>query len=114
MLGMTLMQLDQGKLAMPYLQRAVELNQDDVDARFQYALCLANAELYDELIKELTIVIEQNPEHADAYYNLGVAFGGYKEDAVKAIAYFDKALAAQPDHMLAAHGKKLMETLNEE
>ena len=41
---------------MPYLQRTVELNPEDVDARFQFALCLANAELYEELIEQLNIV----------------------------------------------------------
>ena len=38
------------------------------------------------------MVIEQNPEHADAYYNLGVAFAGYRDDVEAAIAYFEKAL----------------------
>ena len=61
---------------------------------------LANAELYDELINQLNLVVEQDPGHADAYYNLGVAFAGYREDPQAAIAYFDKALEAQPDHML--------------
>jgi tetratricopeptide (TPR) repeat protein len=114
MLGLTLMALDQPKLAMPYLQRTVELSPEDVDARFQYALCLANAELYDELINQLNMVVEQDPGHADAYYNLGVAFAGYREDAKAAMVYFDKALEAQPDHMLAAHGKKLLEEMNAE
>jgi tetratricopeptide (TPR) repeat protein len=114
MLGLTLMALDQPKLAMPYLQRTVELSPEDVDARFQYALCLANAELYDELINQLNLVVEQDPGHADAYYNLGVAFAGYREDAKAAMVYFDKALEAQPDHMLAAHGKKLLEEMNAE
>ena len=72
---------------------------------------LANAELYDELIKQLNIVVEQDPGHADAYYNLGVAYAGHKEDSKAAIGYFEKALKAQPDHMLAAHGKKLMEEM---
>lgn len=114
MLGLTLMALDQAKLAMPYLQRTVELNPNDVDARFQFALCLANAEMYEELIQQLNMVIEQNPEHADAYYNLGVAFAGYRDDVEAAIAYFEKALQAQPNHMLAAHGKKLMEEMKAE
>ena len=111
MLGLTLMGLDQAKLAMPYLQRTVELNPNDVDARFQFALCLANAEMYEELIQQLNMVIEQNPEHADAYYNLGVAFAGYRDDINAALEYFEKALAAQPEHVLAAHGKKLMEEM---
>ena len=109
MLGMTLQQLDQPKLSMPYLQRSVELNPEDIDARFQYALCLANAEMYDELIQELELVLEKEPEHADALYNLGVAYAGHKEDAQKALECFTKALEAQADHILAANGKKIME-----
>ena len=64
-----------------------------------------------ELIEQLNIVIDQNSEHADAYYNLGVAFAGYRDDINAAIDYFEKALVAQPNHMLAAHGKKLMEEM---
>ncbi|MEH6941939.1 tetratricopeptide repeat protein, partial [Bacillus sp. JJ722] len=109
MLGMTLQQLDQPKLAMPYIQRSVELNPEDNDARFQYALCLANAELYEELIKVLEEVLERDPKHADALYNLGVAYAGHLEDAEKALECFTKALEAQSDHMLAANGKKIME-----
>jgi tetratricopeptide (TPR) repeat protein len=48
------------------------------------------------------------PEHADAYYNLGVAYG-YKEEGKKAIAMFEKALQIQPDHLLAGYGKELIE-----
>ena len=47
-------------------------------------------------------------QHADALYNLGVAYG-YKEDAQKALEMFNRALVVQPDHLLAGHGKKLIE-----
>ena len=40
MLGISLMQLEQGKLALPYLQRATELNPQDEEAAFQYGLIL--------------------------------------------------------------------------
>ena len=39
---------------------------------------------------------------------------GHRDDVAAAIDYFEKALAAQPDHMLAAHGKKLMEEMQAE
>jgi len=51
---------------------------------------------------------------ADAYYNLGVAFAGHRNDVAAAITYFEKALEAQSDHVLAAHGKKLMEDMQAE
>ena len=53
MLGMSLVGLEQPKFALPYFQRRVELNQEDVEARFQYGLCLANQEYIDEAIDSI-------------------------------------------------------------
>ena len=100
--------LEQPRLALPYLQRCTELNEEDAEALFQYGLCLANQEYIDEAIIQLEKCIQLDPQHADAYYNLGVAYG-YKEDGEKALQMFEKALEIQPDHVLAGHGKKLIE-----
>ena len=51
---------------------------------FQYGLCLANEEYIDEAIIQFEKCIDLDPTHADAYYNLGVAYG-FKEDGEKAI-----------------------------
>jgi len=109
MLGMTYLQIEQPRLALPYFQRAVEVAEEDVEARFQFALCLASLSMIDEAIKQFLIVTEKDPEHADAYYNLGVAYAGYKEDAKKALEMFDQALTIQPDHLLAGNGKKIVQ-----
>jgi len=71
-------------------------------------LCLAQSEYIDEAIEQLNHCIEIDPNHADAYYNLGVAYG-FKEEKNKSIEMFDKALEIQPDHILAGHGKQIME-----
>jgi tetratricopeptide (TPR) repeat protein len=112
MLGLTLVQLDKGRFALPYLQRSVELDQFDPEARFQYGLCLAQQELIDEAIIQFEKCIELDAEHSDAYYNLGVSFA-FKDNSEKAIAMFTKALEIQPDHLLAGHAKKLVENINE-
>ena len=106
------MNLEQPRLALPYLMRSVELNGEDTEARFQYGLCLAKTEAYKEAIDQLETVVEQDPEHADAYYNLGVAYAGYSDDAEKARSCFEKALEVQPDHMLAGYGLKMIDQLN--
>ncbi|HEY2421525.1 MAG TPA: tetratricopeptide repeat protein, partial [Neobacillus sp.] len=108
MLGLTLVQLDRGRFALPYLQRSVELNENDAEARFQYGLCLAQQDLIDESIIQFEKCIELDPVHTDAYYNLGVSFA-FKESAEEALAMFTKALAIQPDHLLAGHAKNLIE-----
>jgi tetratricopeptide (TPR) repeat protein len=50
----------------------------------------------------------------NAYYNLGVAYAGHKDDADKALEYFNKAVEIQPDHMLAGYGIKMIEKLKSE
>ncbi|MFP7350896.1 tetratricopeptide repeat protein [Bacillus licheniformis] len=108
MLGTTLVKLEQPKLAMPYLQRAAELNDADVEARFHYAMCLANEGMLDEAITEFSNVTERDPSHADAFYNLGVAYA-FKEDRKTALDMLNKALDIQPDHMLSIRAKQLLE-----
>ncbi|QQZ10766.1 tetratricopeptide repeat protein [Heyndrickxia vini] len=113
MIGMCFVQLGNPKLAMPYLQRSVELNAEDVEARFQYALVLAQSEVYEEAIQQFISVVNQDPQHADAYYNLGVAYLGYYEDSEKAAEFFNQALEIQPDHVLSGYGIKMIEKMRE-
>lgn len=108
MLGMTLVQMGSSKLALPYLQRSTELLGNDAEAHFQYGLGLAKEGFIDEAITALELAISLDPEHADALYNLGVAYG-FKENGEKALEMFNRALEIQPDHLLAGHGKKLIE-----
>lgn len=108
MLGTSLMKLEQPKLAMPYLQRAAELNDADYEARFQYGMCLANEGMLDEAIAQFSKVTELDPTHADAYYNLGVAYA-YQENREKALAMLNKAIEIQPDHLLSVRAKELLE-----
>lgn len=108
MLGQTLMKLEQPKLAMPYLQRAVELNEEDNEARFQFGMCLANEHLLEEAVTVFTEVIARDPQHADAFYNAGVAYA-YLEKKDEALEMLGKAIDVQPDHMLALHAQKLIQ-----
>ncbi|MFT9596724.1 tetratricopeptide repeat protein [Mesobacillus sp.] len=108
MLGMTLVQMGSNKLALPYLQRSTELLENDAEAHFQHGLCLAREGFIDEAINALELAISLDSQHADAIYNLGVAYG-YKENGDKALEMFNRALEIQPDHLLAGHGKKLIE-----
>ncbi|MBS4202800.1 tetratricopeptide repeat protein [Lederbergia citrea] len=110
MLGMCFVNLGRNELSLPYLQRSMELDESDIEARFQYALALARSGAYDGAIEQLEKVTLGAPDHADAFYNLGVAYAAHEEDAGKALACFEKALAIQPGHSLAGNGKKLMES----
>lgn len=70
-------------------------------------MCLANEEMLDEALAQFETVIEQDPRHADAFYNAGVAYA-YKENREKALEMLEGAIGIQPDHMLALHAKQLI------
>lgn len=108
MLGMSYYQIDRLAHALASFKRTVELMPEDVEGRFQYGLCLAKLGEIDEAITQLEYVVNNDSSHADAYFNLGVAYtyNDRKEDALHA---FNQALSIQPDHMLAANGKKVIE-----
>lgn len=110
MLGMAHYQQGEVLYALPHFQRAVELKEEDAEARFQYGLCLAHLEQVDPAIKQFEKALErmEGSGTADVYYNLGVAYA-YKDNLEAALKAFEKALVLQPGHHLAANGKKLTE-----
>jgi len=108
MLGLSLQNQDEHTLALPYLLRAVELEPDE-EKEFQYGLALAHEELLDEAQKVFDQVLERNKEHSDAHYNLGV-IALYHQDTEKSMYHFEEALKYQPDHVLAANGKKQLQS----
>lgn len=73
MLGMSFNELGAHTEALPYVMRAHELNEDDVEIGFQYGLTLCQLEMFDEAIVQLEKVLEKDSEHVDALYNLGLA-----------------------------------------
>lgn len=111
MLGMCLIQLQTARLALPYLQRAVELNPTDAEALFQCGLCLAQEGLLDEAINQLLTCVEIDSNHADAHYNLGVAYA-FKENQTQALFHLEKAIEIQPDHSLAVNTKAVLTGTN--
>lgn len=112
MLGLSLQYQELHTLALPYLLRAVEL-QPDEEKEFQYGLALANEQLLDEAKEMFDKVLQRNKRHSDAHYNLGV-IALYNEDIEKSMYHFDEALAYQPDHALAANGKKQLQSFLDE
>lgn len=108
MLGMTFQQQSQYKLSLPYLQRASELNGNDMEILFQYGLSLAQVNEVDHAKAIFQNVIKQDEQHSDAHYNLGV-IALYQDDPKTSLHHFNAALAVQPDHLLAANGKKKVE-----
>src|SRR5699024_2976148 len=90
LLGLSHMKQQNNMLAIPFLQRAAELN-NDTDIKFQYGLVLAKTNYLKEAEKMLTEVIMEKPTHADALYNLGI-LKLHEEKLAEAIDFIDRAI----------------------
>ncbi|WP_042223369.1 tetratricopeptide repeat protein [Oceanobacillus manasiensis] len=110
MLGMTFLQQEHDKLALPYLLRASELAPEDEEILFQYGLALAQSDHISDAGSVFGKVIRLNGAHSDAHYNLGV-IALFEDKINKGLEHFERALEAQPDHVLAQNGKKNAEQL---
>lgn len=103
MLGKSLKQSGNSKLALPYYQRATELAHDDLEIRLAYGILLAEMELFEEARKELTLVLEMDNENADAHYNLGVLYAVSTDRKDDALFHLEKAFTLEPEHTQARY-----------
>ncbi len=84
---------------------------NNLRARFNYGLALAEAERTPEAVEQLRHAVRLNPNHADARVNLGSAL--LQQDSVnEAIEQYRFALAIDPQHALAR--RQLGDTLLKE
>lgn len=116
MLGLSFVQLNAKKEALPYLMRASELDQafDDIALQFQYALVLCELELFDQAIPILNQILEYDDQHADAQYNLTLAMYMQNENIDVAIKGFERAIQMDSSHLLSQHALKTFKAIKEE
>lgn len=98
MMGKCFEKLENPKLALPYLQRAAELEPEDMQIRLAYSIVLCALEMFDEGKKELDFIIEQDWNNADAHYNLGVLYAVSTENTEDAMYHLKQAFTLQPEY----------------
>ncbi|MDV6378554.1 tetratricopeptide repeat protein [Sporosarcina sp. GW1-11] len=103
MLGKSIEQAGNDRLALPYLQRAVELSENDHEIALSYGILLAKMELFEQAQPVFEAILQAQPEHADAHYNLGVLFAVSTEDQVRALSHLKQAYTIEPEHTQARY-----------
>ncbi len=98
MLGKCFQKGDLPKLALPYLQRAYELDSADLQIRLTYGIALASLEMFEQAEPIFVEILEENPENADAHYNLGVLYAVSTTETEKALQHLKKAFTIQPNY----------------
>jgi len=79
------------------LARLVEVEPEDTEIRFEYAVALMRLSRWVEAVHTLRVVVAQQPDHGHAWYNLAVAHQalGHLEEARRA---WDRAVELLPDN----------------
>jgi Flp pilus assembly protein TadD len=93
--------------AIKFLRLALDADQSNAEARLELGRALFEMGQSDAAIAETRKIIEVQPKHVDALYNLGAMYGNMGQDAL-ARQYFEKAVAAGPD---SDSGRKSKEAL---
>ena len=85
------------KLALPYMQRAVELAPEDIEIRLAYGIILCTLEMFEQAKKELEYVIEHDINNVDAHYNLGVLYAVSSDQIDDAKYHLKQAFTLAPE-----------------
>lgn len=99
LLGMSYINLHNPLLALPFLQRATEL-QTSTTYLFQYGLTLAKQEHYTEAENTFKRILAIDEEHVDSLYNLAIIYI-HKDEVEKAFNLLKKTIELEPNHQLA-------------
>ncbi|MCE1201356.1 MAG: tetratricopeptide repeat protein [Bacteroidia bacterium] len=92
-------------LAEQYLQRALKLFPNSLQARYQLALYLQDNLRPEEALQHYDTLLAQIPNHPLVLYNKGYVHLVYLNDYATAIDFFDQALINDPNYVDALYNK---------
>jgi tetratricopeptide (TPR) repeat protein len=88
-------------IAFDYYNNALKINPLNENAKYGIAKLLQDIGKTDEAILKYEAMIAVNPTNENCLYNLGALFSEIKKNNIKALEYFTKAIAANPNYTQA-------------
>jgi tetratricopeptide (TPR) repeat protein len=89
--------LDYGSQGIRYFERYLKMSPQDNDATADFASLLFYTGQTDRAIREVSTVLQRDPNHVNANYNLGIFYGRGRQDYPAAIAQMEKVIALTQD-----------------
>jgi len=93
--------------AIEIWREVIKADSTDTISRYHLGVALSDMEAWDEAIKTLNDVVEQQADHAEAFNSLGHAWAG-KLDSDKALYCYEQAIAADQQYATAHFNRGLM------
>jgi tetratricopeptide (TPR) repeat protein len=105
--------MDQGNypIAAEAYRRALDIDESSVDVRTDFGACLHAMGLPDRALEEFHKVLQQDPNHAIAHFNLGIVYYE-KQQTDSARYYWNKYLSLEPNGRAADAARDLLKQLD--
>jgi Tfp pilus assembly protein PilF len=105
--------MDQGNyaIAAEAYRRALAIDPSSTAVRTDYGACLSGMGLPERAVEEFRTVLESEPDHPIATFNMGIVFLNM-EKADSARTYLEKTIALEPEPQLKAQAERLIQQLD--
>jgi tetratricopeptide (TPR) repeat protein len=97
--------------SVQHLRKAVATEPRNADAHLELGRALFDSSDIEGAIAETKRVLDIDPKHTDALYNLGAIYGNMNRDDL-AREYWEKAIAADPDSPSGRQAKEALPRLS--
>ena len=100
--------------AISLYKKALEIRPDALNVRTDMGTAMFYLSKYDDAIAVFQDVLKSDPNNAQTLFNLGVAYLHGKNDAQRALEYWQKLIDTNPDHPQAAFVREQIKKLKEQ
>jgi len=100
--------------AVNLYKTALEVRPDALNVRTDMGTAMFYQERIDDAIAEFQQVLQSDPKNAQALFNLGVTMLHGKNDPKRALEYWERMIATNPNHPQAAFVKEQIQKIKEQ
>ena len=100
--------------AISLYKKALEVRPDALNVRTDMGTAMFYQNRFDEAVVEFDKTLQSDPKNAQALFNLGVTYLHGKNDSKKALQYWEKLIAENPNHEQAGFVKEQIAKLKEQ
>jgi cytochrome c-type biogenesis protein CcmH/NrfG len=100
--------------AINLYKKALEIKPEALNIRTDMGTAMFYQNRFDDAIAEFQQVLKADPTNAQALFNLGVTMLHGKKDPKRALEYWEKLIATNPNHPQAVFVKEQIEKLKEQ
>lgn len=102
--ALSLQQVNQYKIAMKYLQQAIDLDPENLTVLYDMAFCCERMEMLEKSVDYYRRYLDLDPYSENVWYNLGVVYNRL-DNFEKAIEAYDYAIAIDETYSSAYYNK---------